>query len=44
MAVAHSCSVALWDLPGSGIELKSSALTGEFFITEPAGKPPDIYI
>ena len=44
MGVAQSCSVALWDLPGSGIELKSSALTGKFFITEPAGKPPGISI
>lgn len=43
VVVAHSCSCGIigssWI---KGIELKSSALTGEFFITEPAGKPPDI--
>ena len=29
----------MWDLPKSGIELLSSALAGEFFTTEPLGKP-----
>ena len=28
-----------WDLPGSGIEPLSPALAGEFFTTEPPGKP-----
>ena len=28
----------MWDLPGSGIEPMSPALTGEFFTTEPPGK------
>ena len=28
------------DLPGSGIELMSPALTGGFFTTEPPGRPP----
>ena len=28
-----------WDLPGSGIKPVSPALAGEFFTTEPAGKP-----
>ena len=27
------------DLPGSGMELKSPALAGGFFTTEPPGKP-----
>ena len=29
----------IWDLPGSGIELESTALLGRFFTTEPPGKP-----
>ena len=29
----------LWALPGSGIKLLSSALTGRFFTTEPPWKP-----
>ena len=29
----------MWDLPGSGTEPMSPALTGGFFITEPPGKP-----
>ena len=29
----------MWDLPGSGIELKSPALAGGFFSTELSGKP-----
>ena len=29
----------MWDLPGPGIELVSSALAGVFFTTEPPGKP-----
>ena len=28
-----------WDLPNPGIELVSPALSGEFFTTEPPGKP-----
>ena len=32
----------IWDLPGAEIELKSPALAGGFFITEPAGKPQDL--
>ena len=31
--------LSMWDLPGSGIELVSPALTGTFFTTEPPGKP-----
>ena len=29
----------VWDLPGPGIEPVSPALAGEFFTTEPPGKP-----
>ena len=29
----------MWDLPGPGIELASPALAGNFFTTEPSGKP-----
>ena len=29
----------VWDLPGSGIEPEILALAGEFFMTEPQGKP-----
>ena len=29
----------MWDLPESGIEPMSPALAGEFFTTEPPGKP-----
>ena len=29
----------MWDLPGSGIDPMSLALTGEFFNAEPPGKP-----
>ena len=29
----------MWDFPGSGIELMSSALAGGFFTTEPPEKP-----
>ena len=29
----------MWDLPGSEIEPASFALAGEFFTTEPRGKP-----
>ena len=29
----------MWDLPESGIEPVSPALAGEFFTTEPPGKP-----
>ena len=29
----------MWDLPGSGMEPVSPALTGGFFTTEPPGKP-----
>ena len=29
----------MWNLPGSGIEPLSPALTGRFFTTEPPGKP-----
>ena len=29
----------MWDLPGSSIEPVSPALAGEFFTTEPPGKP-----
>ena len=32
----------MWDHPGSGIEPTSPALRGEFFTTEPPGKPLDI--
>ena len=32
---------SLGDLPNPGIELMSSALVGEFFTTEPPGKPPN---
>ena len=32
------------DLPDPGIELRSSALAGRFFTTEPPGKPLDSYI
>ena len=28
----------LWDLPGSGIEPVTAALSGRFFTTEPPGK------
>ena len=35
-AQAHSCA---WDLPGSGIKPVSPALAGNFFTTEPPGKP-----
>ena len=31
----------MWDLPGSGIELKFPALVGGFFTTEPPGKPQE---
>ena len=33
-------SRGMWDLPGSGIEPMSPALTGGFFTTEPPGRPP----
>ena len=41
MVVAHrfSCSTTWWDLPGSGIKHMSPELAGEFFTTEPPGKP-----
>ena len=29
----------MWDLPGPGIEPAPPALAGEFFTTEPPGKP-----
>ena len=29
----------MWDLPGSGIEPTSPSLAGEFFTTEPLGRP-----
>ena len=29
----------MWDLPGPGVEPMSPALVGEFFTTEPPGKP-----
>ena len=29
----------MWDLPGLGIQLKSPALAGRFFTTEPPGSP-----
>ena len=29
----------MWDIPGLGIEPVSPALAGEFFTTEPPGKP-----
>ena len=29
----------MWDLPGPGIKPVSPALAGEFFTTEPPGKP-----
>ena len=29
----------MWDLPGPGIEPVSPVLEGEFFTTEPPGKP-----
>ena len=32
----------MWDIPGSGIEPVSHALTGAFFTTEPPGKPPSL--
>ena len=35
--------LALWDLPGSGIEPASSELAGRFFTTELPGKPLFIY-
>ena len=31
-------------LPGLGIKLRSPALAGEFFTTEPPGKPPKQFI
>ena len=31
----------MWDLPASGIEPMSPALTGRFFTTELPGKPPN---
>ena len=31
--------LGVWDLPGSGIEPVFPALAGEFFTTEPSGKP-----
>ena len=34
-----SLLLGMWDLPGSGIEPVSPALTGGFFTTEPRGKP-----
>ena len=34
----------LWDLPGSGIKPMSPTLAGEFFTTEPAGKPKNTSI
>ena len=30
---------SLWDLPRSGIRLRSPALAGEFLTTEPPGEP-----
>ena len=38
-----SCSTAMWDLPGSGIEPVSSALAGRFFTAEPPEKPLIIF-
>ena len=38
-----SCSAAMWDLPGSGIEPVSPALAGRFFTTEPPEKPLIIF-
>ena len=39
-AVAHGlhCLHGLWDLPRPGIKLRSPALAGGFFSTEPSGK------
>ena len=34
-----SCSTAMWDLPGPGIEAASPALAGRFLTTAPPGKP-----
>ena len=34
----------MWDLPRPGIEPMSSALAGEFFTTEPSGKPKFVII
>ena len=34
------CHFLLQDLPNPGIEPTSPALSGEFFTTEPPGKPP----
>ena len=47
-ALEHRCNsgaawakllCSMWDLPGSGTELRSPALAGEFFTTEPPEKP-----
>ena len=32
----------MWNLPGSGIELRSPALAGRFFTAEPPGKPNNV--
>ena len=34
----------MWDLPESGIELMSPALTGRFLTTEPPGKPQNMFL
>ena len=34
----------MWNLPGSGIKPESPALAGEFFTTEPPGKPHDLFL
>ena len=44
----NSCAPAqllcgMWDPPRPGIKLMSPALPDRFFITEPPGKPPEIY-
>ena len=45
VVVAHrlSCSKAMQNLPGPGIEPVSPALADRFFTTEPPGKPP-VYV
>ena len=41
VVVAHglSCSAAMWDLPGPGLELMFPVLAGRFLTTVPPGKP-----
>ena len=46
----NSCNVwayllcGMWDVPESGTELMSPALTGRFLTTEPPGKPQNMFL